>query len=375
MLAVACAVAATLSLAACGDNVPQEANEASSAGKSKISGEFQGAGASSQQGAVEAWIAMYQRHNRDVKIAYNPTGSGAGISTFLTGATAWAATDAPLDAQAIEQSKSICAGGGSAFDVPVYVSGITVAYNLKGLSGQDKHLNMDPATIARIFDGKISSWDDPAIKEQNPKANLPAKPITVVHRSDKSGTTKNFLSYLKDTAGEDWPYEAGENWPNDVGQGSKGASGVASTVGQADGTIGYVDASKVGTLGTVSLKVGQAYVPYSPQAASTVVDSSKIGQEASGPGRLVIELDHGTQAANAYPLLLVSYDVACPAYQDADTARFIKSWLTYEVSRDGQQLVADNAGAVPLSAATRAKVMKSISLISVSSPSSQGQGK
>lgn len=170
-----------------------------------------------------------------------PVRSGAGVSTFLTGATAWAGSDASLADNEVEQSKSVCASG-TAFDIPVYISPIAVVFNLQGVSGKGKTLNMDAETIAKIFDGKITKWNDDAIKKQNPKVDLPDLDITVVHRSDKSGTTKNFLSYVKDAAGDAWSYDLGENWPNEVGQGAKGTSGVISTVQQADGTIGYADA-------------------------------------------------------------------------------------------------------------------------------------
>lgn len=219
-------------------------------------------------------IAGFRGTNPDAKVAYNPSGSGAGVSTFLTGATAWAGSDAALADNEVEQSKSVCASG-TAFDIPVYISPIAVVFNLQGVSGKGKTLNMDAETIAKIFDGKITKWNDDAIKKQNPKVDLPDLDITVVHRSDKSGTTKNFLSYVKDAAGDAWSYDLGENWPNEVGQGAKGTSGVISTVQQADGTIGYADASQAGDLGTVAVKVGDDYVPFSAEAAAKVVDASR----------------------------------------------------------------------------------------------------
>ena len=115
------------------------------------------------------------------------------MTTFLQGATAWAGSDKALADDEVEQSKNVCAKG-TAFDVPVYVSPIAVVFNLKGVSDQGKHVNMDASTIAKIFDGKITKWNDAAIKSQNPKLNLPDTDITVVHRSDKSGTTQNFVA-------------------------------------------------------------------------------------------------------------------------------------------------------------------------------------
>ena len=177
------------SLAACGDNTAStDASSTDSGSKTEsISGNFAGAGASSQQAAVDAWIAGYNESNPDAKISYEPSGSGAGVKTFLTGATAWAGSDKALADDEIEQSKSVCASG-QAFDVPGYISPIAVVFNLKGVSDAGKHINMDAATIAKIFDGKITTWNDPAIADQNKDLDLPATAITVVHRSDKSGT-------------------------------------------------------------------------------------------------------------------------------------------------------------------------------------------
>ena len=353
-------------LAACGDNTAAPTGDntgnSNTSSAEAISGEFKGAGASSQQAAVEAWVAGFQGTNPDAKIGYDPSGSGAGVSTFLTGATAWAGSDAALSADQIEQSKSVCASG-TAFDIPVYISPIAVVFNLKGVSDEGKHVNMDAETIAKIFDGKITTWNDPAIQDQNPDLELPATPITVVHRSDKSGTTQNFVSYFIDTVPDAWPYELSENWPNEVGQGAKGTSGVISTVQQADGTIGYADFSQVGDLGTVAVKVGEEYVEISAEAGSKVIDDSELDSSAEGENRVVVKLNHNTSAEGAYPIVLVSYDIACPAYKDADTAKFVKSWLTYVVSEEGQQTASQNAGSAPLPDSLRETVMQSIDAI------------
>lgn len=363
-IAVISGVAMLTALAACGDNTaaPTGDNASSTTSGEAISGEFKGAGASSQQAAVEAWVAGFQGTNPDAKIGYDPSGSGAGVSTFLTGATAWAGSDAALSADQIEQSKSVCASG-TAFDIPVYISPIAVVFNLKGVSDEGKHVNMDAETIAKIFDGKITTWNDPAIQDQNPDLELPATPITVVHRSDKSGTTQNFVSYFIDTVPDAWPYELSENWPNEVGQGAKGTSGVISTVQQADGTIGYADFSQVGDLGTVAVKVGEEYVEISAEAGSKVIDDSELDSSAEGENRVVVKLNHNTSAEGAYPIVLVSYDIACPAYKDADTAKFVKSWLTYVVSEEGQQTASQNAGSAPLPDSLRETVMQSIDAI------------
>lgn len=347
------------SLAACGDNVAIEKSDNET---STVSGNFQGAGASSQQAAVEAWISGFTSKNSGASVAYNPSGSGAGVSTFLTGATAWAGSDKALSDDEVEQSKDVCASG-TAFDVPVYISPIAVVFNLKGISDNGGHINMDASTIAKIFDGKITKWNDDAIAKQNEGVSLPDTAITVVHRSDKSGTTQNFVSYFKDAAADDWTYDLSENWPNEVGQGAKGTSGVMSTVQQADGTIGYADFSQVGTLGTVAVKVGDSYTAISADAGSKAIADSKQDTSVTGENRIVMKINHKTTAEGAYPIVLVSYGIVCPAYKDAEQGKFAKAWLTYVTSDEGQQAASAAAGTAPLPSSLSEQISKSIAAI------------
>ena len=354
------------SVAACGDNTAATTDNSSSSDSTSkstpISGNFSGAGASSQQAAVEAWIAGFQGTNPEAKIASIPSGSGAGVQTFLTGDTAWAGSDKALADDEVEQSKSVCTEG-TAFDVPVYISPIAVVFNLKGVSDAGKHINMDAATIAKIFDGKITKWNDPAIADQNKDLKLPDTAITVVHRSDKSGTTQNFVSYFKDVTPDNWTYDLSENWPNEVGQGAKGTSGVISTVKQADGTIGYADFSQVGDLGTVAVKVGDKYNEISAEAGSKVIGDSKQDDTVKGDNRIVIKINHATEAEGAYPIVLVSYDIVCPAYKDTKQAEFAKAWLTYVTSDEGQKAAQDAAGTAPLPSSLKSEITKSIEAI------------
>ena len=364
-LAAVCGVGLLASLAACGDNTAApESTSATKDGVASLTGEYAGAGASSQQTAVEAWIEGFRSQAPNGTVAYNPSGSGAGVSTFLTGSTVWAGSDKALSAEEIEQSKSVCASG-TAFDVPVYVSPIAVAFNLDGISTAGKHVNMDAATIAKVFNGEITRWNDPAITEQNPGLDLPNLTITVVHRSDKSGTTLNFVSYLKDVAPSAWPHDLSENWPNEVGQGAKGTSGVVSTIKQANGTIGYADFSQVGDLGTVAVKVGDDYTPISADAASKVIADSPVDSSVDGDNRIVVDINHKTAATGAYPIVLVSYDIVCPAYKESKDATFAKAWLTYVTSAEGQKAAQDAAGTAPLPSNLTGKITASIDQIKV----------
>ncbi len=376
MLAVMCMISLTASLTACGDNVTSsELGGSGWKGAStakKLSGEFAGAGASSQKSAVDAWIAGFAIGQKNVAISYDPSGSGAGVNTFLTGAVTWAGTDAPLTDSQVASSKSVCAAG-TAFDIPVYISPIAVTYNLSdyGLNGSNK-IQMSASTIAKIFNGTITKWNDEQIKKENPKiaSKLPDLEINPIWRSDKSGTTKRFQEYLDTASHGAWKTGASETWPNSVGQGAKGTSGVVLTVSQAQGTIGYADAAQTTGLGTVKVKVGNTSVKPTAKAVSRLIEQSKQDTSVKGKNRYVVDVDYTTTDSKSYPIALVSYDVACAAYSDDDTAEFVKQWLIYSVSAQGQKVAQNNAGSAPISAALRKRIMKSINAIQTSSGSS-----
>ncbi len=245
-------------LSGCGDNVPPalpvDPAVAQVIGTTAltVTGEQAGAGSSAQQASMEAWSAGYSRYQPDAVIAYDPQGSGAGVTSFLQGAVGWAGTDVPLTSSQRPRSKSVCAGA-QAVDLPVFVSPIALVYNIDGLNGS--HIRLSAALVADIFAGRVVWWDDARIAAANPvlKNRLPHLRITPVWRSDQSGTSQIVSAYLATAASGRWPKDAGKTWPSTAGQGAKGTAGVATVVSQAKGTIGYVEAAQAGSLGTVAL--------------------------------------------------------------------------------------------------------------------------
>ena len=138
---------------------------------------------------------------------------------------------------------------------------------------------------------------------------------------------------------------------------------MVSTVKQADGTIGYADFSQVGDLGTVAVKVGDSYNEISAEAGSKVIEDSKQDDTVKGDNRIVIKINHATEAKGAYPIGLVSYDIVCPAYKDTKQAEFAKAWLTYVTSDEGQKAAQDAAGTAPLPSSLKSEITKSIKAI------------
>lgn len=338
-------LAGGLALSACSSGDPAANGGGGSDGggeQGAASGQLAGAGASSAESAQGAWTQNFKALNPDAQVTYDAVGSGAGREQFLGGGVQFAGTDSALSEEEIEQSAEVCQDG-AAFDVPAYISPIAIVYNLEGVDD----LQLSPETIAGIFDGEIKNWDDEAIAEDNPDADLPDTSITPVHRSDDSGTTENLTEYLSDTAGDAWPHDPAEEWPSEGGQSGDGTSGLVSVVEGGDGTIGYADASKAGNLGIAKLKVGDEYVEYSPEAAAQAVEASPR-EEGREENDIAIELDRTLDDPSTYPLVLVSYIALCDTYEDQETADLVKAYAGYVVSPEGQQASGEAAGNAPL---------------------------
>lgn len=356
-----------LVLAACGgddttdtgtDASPDTDTEQTEAAGGDLSGQLSGAGASSQAAAMQAWQAGVQAIYPDLTVNYDPVGSGGGREQFTSGGVAFAGSDAALDEEETTAANETCGGG--FIQIPGYISPIAVAFNLPGV----ETLNLDAETIAGIFNQKIVTWDDPAIAAFNPDVELPSTPITPVNRSDESGTTENFVEYLSATAGESWPYEPSGDWPVPGGEAAQGNSGVVQAINAGEGTIGYADASQIGDLGTVAVQVGEEFVPFSTEAAAAVVDASAPAEGADpATGNLAIELERDTTESGVYPIVLVSYSLACQNYDDAQTAANVKGFFEYIISPEGQQAAADAAGSAPISDEFRENAQAAIDLI------------
>lgn len=311
---------------------------------------------------MTAWQEGFSSANDGATVQYSPDGSGAGREAFLAEAVQFAGSDAYLDDEEYAASQEIC-GPDGAINIPVYVSPIAIAFNLEGVD----ELNLDAPTIASIFRGEIATWDDEAIASQNSDAELPSTPITVVHRSDDSGTTENFTDYLAAAAPDVWTDEADGAWPAElVAENAQGTNGVVSTTTSTDGAITYADASAVGDLGTVAVQVGEEYVPYSPEAAAAAVDVA-TPVEGRSDVDMSLELERDTEEAGTYPVVLVSYHIVCSTYEDQETVDLVKAFESYVVSEEGQQTAEGSAGNAPISETVRTDAQTAIDSITVAS--------
>ncbi|SET83212.1 phosphate ABC transporter substrate-binding protein PstS [Geodermatophilus poikilotrophus] len=354
------ALAGTLTLTACG-----AANEETAGGGStsttgsstELSGALDGAGASSQQAAMQGWTAGYSGVQPGVTVNYDPVGSGGGREQFTSGGVDFAGSDAALDEEELTAAQERCAGG-EVFELPNYISPIAVVYNLEGVD----ELNLSPEVVAGIFNQQIANWNDPAIAADNPGVTLPDLQITPVNRSDESGTTENFTEYLAAAAAGAWPHEADGNWPVAGGEAAQGTSGVVSAVSGGNGTIGYADLSQAGELGVANIGVGEEFVTPSPEAAAAVVENSER-LEGRGQYDFAIELARDTAESGSYPIVLVSYHIGCIQYDDQETADLVKDFIGYVISEDGQQAAAEAAGSAPISDALREQAQTAVDAV------------
>ncbi len=343
-----------LALTACGASNEDGGGE-TGAEDQGLSGVLKGAGATSQEKAQEAWTASVQGANSGLEVQYNPIGSTDGRAQFVEGAVAFAGTDSALTDEDGQLTAATETCGGEPIQVPAYVSPIAVAFNLPDIDV----VQLSADTIAQIFDGKISNWSD-ITDPQADGVELPDLEITPVHRSDDSGTTKNFTDYLGKASGS-WPYEAEDAFPVE-GEAADGTSGVIQQVTNIEGAIGYADNSQVEGLGKVSVQVGEEYVAPSPEGAATVLDVSPPVEGASDVD-MAVDLDRTTTEAGAYPVVLLSYLVACPTYDDAEIQANVKGYLEYIVSDEGQKASADEAGSAPLSDETATRAQEIVATI------------
>ncbi|WP_435643280.1 phosphate ABC transporter substrate-binding protein PstS [Streptomyces sp. H49] len=362
----AVAVSGALALTACGsdDNgggSKASGNSSSAANASSIKcdgakGQLLSDGSSAQKNAIDAWVKNFSQAC-GVQINYKAGGSGAGVTSFTQGQIPWAGSDSALKPEEVAASKKVC-NGGQGIDLPMVGGPIAIGYNLNGVD----NLVLDAPTLAKIFDGKITNWNDQVIKKLNPSAKLPDLKIQAFHRSDDSGTTDNFTKYLIATAPNDWKYSGGKTWQAKGGQSAAQSSGVAQQVKQTNGAIGYFELSYVGDgIKPVSIDTGaaQPVAPSTESATKAIADAKVVGTGSD----LSLKLNYNTKADGAYPITLVTYEIACDKGNKADTLPTVKSFLNYMASEDGQKLLS-GIDYAPMPDAIISKVRSTIATLS-----------
>jgi phosphate transport system substrate-binding protein len=310
------------------------AGGSSSSSSSNLSGTLNASGSSFQLTFQQAAISAFKSVQPGMTVNYGGGGSGKGRTDLAAGTVNFAGSDSPIPSKdaASFQGKTV-------LYFPVIIGPITMSYNLSGVS----NLKLSPATIAGIFQGKIKTWNDPAIKADNSGVSLPSTPITLAVRSDSSGTTQNFTLFLQESAGSAWALGSDSTikWPSSARAGD-GNGGVAQIVKSTPGAIGYVDYTdaKASGLSMASVKNKDgSFVAPSPDAASASAAGVTIKPD------LTFAAVWGS-GANAYPITYQSWDLVYAKQPNANDAAMLKAYLGYLLG-DGQKLLSQ-LGYAPL---------------------------
>lgn len=354
------AVASFGVLSACGTDPAPAAS--SGGGASSIAdcpeGTLNAEGSSAQKNAIEEVISQYTEKCADVTVNYNPTGSGAGIKQFTAGQVDFAGSDSALRTEArdgvveAEAAAKRCAGN-PALNLPMVIGPVALAYNLDGVDG----LVLDGPTAAKIFQGTVTTWNAPEIAALNPGANLPGAPIAVFFRSDESGTTENVTKYLAASGGGAWKGLPGKKWTG-TGAGREKSAGVAEGVKSTKNSLSYVEWSYAvdNKLGVARIDTGSGPVELTADSASKAVAAAK---PARGGSDLALKLDYATRTPGAYPIILVTYEIACSAGLPAEKTALVKSFLSHYAGTEAQAVLGD-LNYAPLPQQLRAKVEAAI---------------
>jgi phosphate transport system substrate-binding protein len=358
MGALAGCVVLVLGLAACGSSSSSSTSSTSSSSAAAktatappaASGTISGAGSTFAAPVYEQWASALS----GLTVNYQAVGSGAGITAIESKIVDFGASDPPLkpaDEQAIAKN------GSSAVQIPMFLGAITVSYNVSGLKAG---LKLDGKTLGDIFLGKVKAWNDVEIKALNPGVTLPGTPVTIIHRSDSSGTTAGFTAFLA-AVDPEFKSKVGEGkevpWP--TGTGAKGNAGVAGAVKQTDGAVGYVEQAYAlqnnFTYAAVKNKAGTFVAP-------TLAASSAAAVGIKVPANLAISTVNSANPS-AYPIVsqtfLDVYKDMCKAGVSQSAASGVKQLITYGLGA-GQQIESQLSYA-PLPSTLVAKDMAQLS--------------
>lgn len=305
------------------------------------------------------FVKVFQQACPGQTTEYTANGSGAGIREFLDQQTDFGASDSPLSPGEYVGAQRRC--GAPAWNLPVVFGPIAITYRVTGVSA----LILDGPTAARIFNGSIVAWDDPAITALNPTVTLPAEPIHVVFRSDESGTSDNFQRYL-DTAGAgNWGRGAAKRFGGGVGEGAVGNEGTATAVRRTEGAISYNEWSfaleQQLEVARIITSAGPEPVAISPATVAKTIASAGIVNKGNDLVLDTISFYRPSQPGS-YPIVLATYEIVCSKYPDAQVGVAVRAFLQSTIG-SGQDGLADH-GYIPIPDAFKSRLATAVNAIS-----------
>ncbi|HRW36533.1 MAG: phosphate ABC transporter substrate-binding protein PstS [Acidimicrobiales bacterium] len=258
-------------------------------------------------------------------VTYTKTGSSDGKKALADETVDFAGSDSP-----IKEEEMASFGDREVLYFPLVGGPITVSFNLEGIDT----LNLGPDTIAKIFQTEITSWDDEAIAADNPDVDLPSTPVTVVHRSDGSGTTKNFTKWLTEAAPDTWTLDSGEEVEWDAKTtGAEKSTGVTAVIKDTDGAVGYVDLADAAKEGLTVAAIGNAsgdFVDPTPDSASAALGAADIADDLTYDPL-------NADAEGAYPITSPTWMLVDKVQADEATAESLKAYLAYVLTTGQEQ--------------------------------------
>jgi phosphate transport system substrate-binding protein len=300
-------------------------------------------GSTAQANAMTRFVIAFEQACPGRTLKYTPNGSGTGISEFTSNQTDFGGSDSPLTQNEYAAAQHRC--GSPAWNLPAVFGPIAISYNVKGLTS----LNLDAATTAKIFNGGITTWNDPAIQGLNAGIGLPAEPIHVVFRNDQSGTTDNFQHYLDAASNGAWGKGTGKTFNGGVGEGAKGNDGTSAVVKATEGSITYNEWSFAQAQDLSMAKIITSAGPDAVAISADSVGKTISGAAVTGQGNDMV-LDtvtfYNPTQRGAYPIVLATYEIVCSKYPDPQVGAAVKAFLQ-STTGAGQNGLADN-GYIPV---------------------------
>jgi phosphate transport system substrate-binding protein len=334
-VALGAVIVASLAVAACGTGTTGDSGGAKCPSTTSLTG----AGSTFINPLMSKWTEKYVDAKCGAQVTYQSVGSGAGITQFLQQTVDFGATDSPMKDEDLAKSPN-----GAVLHIPATIGGVAISYNVEGVP-RSTHLQFTGDTLAKIFLGTIKMWNDPAIVASNSGVTLPAKPITVVHRSDGSGTTGILTHYLS-AVSPDWSSKVGAgttvNWPTGVGAAKN--DGVATQVKNTANSIGYNELAYV-----VANNISYASIQNKDGGGFITPSSDTVAAAANSATDIPDDLRYffvNAPGANSYPIAGFTWLLVYQNQKDSDKGQAIANFLWW-VTHDGQQSAAPNYVQLP----------------------------
>jgi phosphate transport system substrate-binding protein len=317
-------------------------------------------GSTAQANAMAQFVKAFERACPGQTLNYTDNGSGAGISDFIGKQNDFGGSDSRMVPSEYAAAQQRC--GSPALNLPVVFGPIAITYNVKDLTS----LILDGPTAAKIFNGAISRWNDPAIRALNAGVTLPAESIRVVFRTDDSGTSDNFQKYLDTASGDAWGKGAGRKFKGGAGEGAEGNDGTAAAVKRTEGAVSYNEWSFA-----QAQQLNMAKIITSAGPDPVAISADSVGKTISGANVLKkqgndLAIDtisfYRPNQPGSYPIVLATYEIVCSKYPDPQVGKAVRAFLQSTIDA-GQNGLADN-GYIPIPDALKSRLSTAVNAIS-----------